>query len=534
MPCLPQFLNFWVARPEQREGRGRTPPNRHNPGRIAAAAACLLPLLVAGRSARAQYYVVERPIDHCPCACESAAASTDARPHTSLRPIAGTAIDAGLVVELHEGLLNRILRRTDERQGPVRDFVLGADVHGTETTTTSIGVDLLPSENGVSLELVLQGRNRAETVGYTPQAAVRTLGQHQFTARKRVTHDGRLFGTQRPQVEVVPFNQTVGVDTPVNGVPILGDVASSIGFQAAESQRSQGEQIAAQKIREGVGTEFNRRVDDELTKLNRGWLETVGPQLQQRGFDEFAIAAESTSDWARYAVDLPAPETALSVPQRAQRPVTGSNATQHTARRAAAENVADGVVGRVAVRAEFIDNIIARLGLAGATFKAADFAEPAAAALGVVESLEQHGLEIGAIPPEAAAALQSLVLRFDGNEPLRVAFTPGMIWVRARAALSLPPLLDLPVLQVTARYRLEILSDGVTQLTPFDLQLAPANDGDAALNPLAALLESQAKSAMPTIRLPRELRLPVPDAEPVLLRMHELKADDGVLTATVR
>ncbi len=39
---------------------------------------------------------------------------------------------------------------------------------------------------------------------------------------------------------------------------------------------------------------------------------------------------------------------------------------------------------------------------------------------------------------------------------------------------------------------------------------------------------------MPTIRLPRELRLPVPDADPVLIRMDSLNAGDGVLTATVR
>jgi hypothetical protein len=151
-----------------------------------------------------------------------------------------------------------------------------------------------------------------------------------------------------------------------------------------------------------------------------------------------------------------------------------------------------------------------------------------------VESLRQYGLEISEIPPEAAAALQSLTLKFDDTEPLRVAFTPGIIWVRARAALAVPPLLDLPVLQVTVRYRIEVATDGVTELVPIDLKLAPANEADPALNPLALLLESQATAAMPTIRLPREFRLPVPDAEPVLIRMNSLHAENGKLTATVR
>jgi hypothetical protein len=164
----------------------------------------------------------------CACPCTTSQSSTANRPasqlrrYTTLRPVADLDLHGDLVIEIHEDLLNRFVSRTDQRQSEVRDFVLGADVHGTETTNTTVHIDLQPSDEGVALNLVLNGHNQSHTVGYTPQAAVRTFGQHSFVARKPIVHEGRLFRTGRPQVDVTPNNQTLGADTVVSGVPFLG------------------------------------------------------------------------------------------------------------------------------------------------------------------------------------------------------------------------------------------------------------------------------------------------------------------------
>ena len=515
-------------------------PREAAAGNARGARCCIAVLAIVSASASqvCAQVVIPAPAQECRCVCEPAESHAHVQRHTTLRPAAESqSADAGLVIDLHEELLNRIVRRTDQRQSAVRDFVLGADVHGVESTTTTVQIDLRPSVDGVALDLVLSGRNRSHTVGYTPQAAVRTLGQHRFVARKRIVHDGRLFHTARPRVDVSPSNQTLGVDTPVSGMPLLGDVAASIGYQAAEARRPQGEMIAAQKIRDGVGTEFNQQVDSQLARLNAGWIEQVAPRLERVGFADFALTGQSSDEWARYVIDVGSGSRAgQRVRQTAQR-VTR---VRQPAVRMIAQRTTDGTVGqaaylgRVSVDDRAINAVLERLDIAGATVRAADFAEPAAVALQVLDTLRDRGLGIAEIPPEAAGALAGLSIRFDERAPLRVAFTRDLIWVRARASVAVPPLIDLPMMQITLRYRIRDAGGGAIVLTPDHLELTAIDPDGPAPGPLAMLLQSQALSALPEITLPREIELPIPDAEPLGLAVESLQSADRRLTLTVR
>lgn len=441
--------------------------------------------------------------------------------------------DGDLTLDVHESLLNRVVSRTDQRQSPVRDFVLGADVHGVEATTTSIRIDLRPSNAGAAFDLVLDGWNRSETVGYTPQAAVRTLGQHRFQATKFVLHDGRLFRTTHPRVDVATSNQTLGASTPVEGVPFLGPAASSLAFQGAEAQRAAGEAIAAQKIRDGVGPEFNRRIDAELARLNRGWLHAVAPKLQQQGLDRCDIVARSTDEWAHYSVQWPndrraARSPAPATPAAPARSVT----TRRIAEPIAADSVDPTPLGRLTVRDAPLNRALARLGLAGTTIRLADVAEPAEALQPVLKTLRQHGLEISAVPDQAAAALAGLSIRFDDRNPLQVRFENNQIVVAARAALALPPLVDLPVMSIVLRYAIDDADDDALSLVPAGVRFE--HDASTATAALTSLLESQAIAALPTVRVPRRFRLPIPDGVPLDLSIKRIAADAGRLSLTVR
>ena len=173
---------------------------------------------------------------HNVAACDrESSGDRSVRPYTTLRPVADLDLHGDLVIEVHEDLLNRIVSRTDQRQSPVRDFVLGADVHGTESTnTTSTSTCSRPTKASrctwsCTAQSVAHGRLHA--AGRRPHARAASV----HVARKPIVHEGRLFRTERPQVDVTPNNQTLGADTVVSGVPFLGDVASSIAFQAAEA-----------------------------------------------------------------------------------------------------------------------------------------------------------------------------------------------------------------------------------------------------------------------------------------------------------
>lgn len=444
--------------------------------------------------------------------------------------------DGALVIDVHESLLNRIIGRTDQRQSPVRDFVLGADVHGMESTTTSISINLRDSTHGVGLDLVLQGDSRSETVGYTPQAAIQTLGQHRFTATKTVLHDGNLFRTERPHVDVIPFNQTVGANTPVSGVPLLGPLASSIAFQTAESQRSAGEAIAAQKIRDAVGSEFNRRIDAELARLNRGWLDNVSPTLQQHGFSGLRIRGRSSNEWAQYSVRIADGATTTGrVPTPALRPVPSRTVTaQRLEPTPEGKPIETNVVGRLTILDTSLNESLSHLGLAGASIQMADVIVPATALLSVVETLQGLGFEFEPVPPEAIAAIRSLSVRFDDQLPLRINFTNSEVVIDARAALTLPPLVDLPVMPITLRYTLDDTAADAVWLRPAGLKLQPSDGGGFALGSIIALLESQATAALPAIKIPRRLELPIPDNTPLRIEIDHLRADAGRLSLSIK
>ncbi|MFO1093642.1 MAG: hypothetical protein U0992_10065 [Planctomycetaceae bacterium] len=417
-----------------------------------------------------------------PCDC-----TTTAR-HIATTPPLPTDANGALIIDVHESLLNRIIGRTDQRQSPVRDFVLGADVHGVESTTTSISINLRESAQGVGLDLVLSGNNRSETVGYTPQAAIQTLGQHRFTATKFVLHDGNLFRTERPHVDVVPFNQTVGANTPVSGVPLLGPLASSIAFQAAESQRSAGEAIAAQKIREGVGTEFNRRIDAELARLNRGWLDHVMPALQQYGFSGLRIQGRSSQEWAQYSVRIADGATATErVPTPVSQPVPTRRVTaQRLTPTTDGDPIEADTIGRLTFRDAALNDSLSRLGLAGATIRMADVVEPATALLSVLDTLQGLGIEIEPVPPEAIAAIKSLTVRFDDQSPLQIMYANNEIVIDARAALTLPPLVDLPMTPITLRYTVDNTTEDAVSLRPAGFKLQPSDGGGFALGSIIA------------------------------------------------
>src|SRR6185503_9956786 len=112
--------------------------------------------------------------------------------------------------------------------GAVRDVILGANVSGNQTTTVTAGVDLKPSNDGIRLQLVIDGVARSNTVGVTDQANVYTHGYHVFKAWKPIVFDGNKFMTGNADISVRANNQTQGVSTRYSNVPLFGGFADSI------------------------------------------------------------------------------------------------------------------------------------------------------------------------------------------------------------------------------------------------------------------------------------------------------------------
>jgi hypothetical protein len=479
----------------------------------------------------------------------------EARSDLVLRPVTTTAApdptalaDGHAVVEISEALLNRLVTHRETRRQPVRDFVLGADVFGQEETTTTVRIELQPSEGRAHAAFVLTGVTNSDTLGYTPQATVRTLGRHCFEARKDVVFDGELFQTRRPVVHVSPSNQTLSASTPVEGIPLIGPLAAQIAQQAAVAQTPQADAITVQKVSRGVGENFNAAIDAQLAPLNRGWSYGVRPPLAQAGWWPASQSLSSSDRALRWVVrfagvgdaSLPA-DTGMGLTWLSRRigaaprePARGPWLTRRGSAPADAGSVLrrpSADASRIAVHVGVFNAALESLNLAGTEFSPAEFERQIEFFARIVQDLSVEPIDPfpeGAAPP---AIPPGIVVRLDAQRPLEIEAEADEIRVTARVAVT-SPLGGAPtVLVVRLAYRIERARD-VFELRPGEVTVSSA-DGNPVIDVLRPLMEQQVRSEIKPVRIPRRLRVPVPGQKSLELTIADVAVSEGWVAVTV-
>lgn len=201
-----------------------------------------------------------------------------------------------LRVVVSETLLSKLASESTTKQGPVKDVILGANVSGNQTTTVTTGIDLKPSNDGIRLNLVIDGVARSNTVGTTDQANVYTSGNHVFKAWKPILFDGNKFTTGAADISVRPNNQTTGISTRYSNIPLFGGLADSIARGEVEDRRGQAEAIAAQRISSKILPEFNTEVEAKVEDLNKNYEAKVSSKLREKDLYPSVASYRSSED----------------------------------------------------------------------------------------------------------------------------------------------------------------------------------------------------------------------------------------------
>ena len=214
-----------------------------------------------------------------------------------------------LQVVASQEMLSKLLSDQQSTTGPVTDFILGANVSGTEWTTTDISVELRPGKNVANLDLILNGVTQSSTVGVTDQASIYTSGYHRWSAKKPLRFDGKTIVATGPaeMTSVQPSNTTTGASTRYSGMPLFGSIADSTAVQQANMRRGESEAIAAQRLESRVLPEFDaqrRPVDPKVrraaavrsaeTATTSGRASDNGPRPIQR----FVRSVERRDRWS--------------------------------------------------------------------------------------------------------------------------------------------------------------------------------------------------------------------------------------------
>ncbi|MBS0201421.1 MAG: hypothetical protein JSS49_00870 [Planctomycetes bacterium] len=408
-----------------------------------------------------------------------------------------------------EEFLNRLLSDARTENGRVVDNVLGAAVSGNQTTSTKVGVDLLPSSRTARFDLLLNGHIVSNTVGVTSEASVYTQGNHTFVARKEVNFDGLKFVTSPGTISVTPHNTTTGINVNVGG--LFSGIAQNIANQEVEARRGAAEAIAAQRVRENVLPKFNAEVDKSFSEAGGKLEADVFSGLKATGLYPDAFVYSTTDSLLKLNSRLMSP-TELG----AGLPVSPS--------------VADR--GAVLLMHETaVNNAIDRMELGGQTLT-----EPQ-----LREKLEQFfskalnkPVKLEAPPkPDAAdgddAGPSTIV--FAAADPMRVQFENGELILVMRAGFKQEGKDDVPTREITVPITFEVKGNKI--LVTRGNVVVSAADGEGGGIAINGVVRKKIQSALPDREVDSKVELKGPK-NTVVSNVSAIKLTDGWIHISVK
>ncbi|MFV0443152.1 MAG: hypothetical protein ACK5Q5_06245 [Planctomycetaceae bacterium] len=437
--------------------------------------------------------------------CETCPPSAAVVQQFAARPVSQ---NCNFAVRATEDFANRVVVRKQTQQGPVRDFVMGADVYGDQSTTTTTRVNFIPCETAARLQLQVDGDIDSRTTGVTPQAQVQSLGRHHFQLVKEIDFDGLAVSTRTPAVFVSPTQQHVGAQTTLSRFPLLGQVASNIALQQAYARNPQAARITADRITQQAAPEFNQRIDAELSRLNQLLSGQVHNQLQQYGLaPKFHGLSTSDQDllWC-VTLDVPTPPPALPAEW------TGMNS---------------GRAGGLYLHDSLINDLLARLPLGGM--------EVPDAAIDRWFQLLARGEGLAALSNAGEPiAPQFATIVFDRRQPVRLTFENGQFELILRIGFKPVAGPQIPTQELTIPFTVE-LSETDVRFHPGEVSLV-AGDPAAATGLLdeaaRVLIREQVQSKLQSRTAPRTLPVELPDAPRTEVQVKEVRLQGGWLSVT--
>jgi hypothetical protein len=415
-----------------------------------------------------------------------------------------------LRVVASEKFLSKLVGESTTKQGQVHDNILGANVSGNQTTTATVGIDLKPNNNGVRLNLVLDGVARSNTVGVTNEASVYTSGNHVFKASKPVTFDGNTFVTGPAEVSVWPSNTTTGVSTKYDNVFLFGGIANSIARDEVAKRRGQSEAIAAERVRSKVLPEFNQEVDSKIGDLNKDLEAKVNSKLREKDLMPSATNYRTTEDDLRANLRL-----------MGDGELAGGDGPFVTV-------PPTGFV--VALHESLLNNSMDRLKFAGRTMSDKELASEIEKSFSDLLGRQFNATQ--KIDAAGEGSKEPATFIFPDKDPIRIRLNNGQLTLAIRAGLKQKPgEEDIPTQEITVPLMFQIEGSNLV-IESGDIGVAPVDPpaNSAIQITRATVVRTKVKNALPTRKFDRFVSIDKNRQTPIHLGLAQIKLAGGWLS----
>lgn len=184
-------------------------------------------------------------------------------------------------IELSQRLLAALVAQEIRRQQPVRDCILGTDIHGTGHVATAATLDLLPDSNRFAASILIRGQLTTDTVGYNGPVTLFSNGWTQLHTQKRVYFDGQTISTIASESAASTNTHTWGIETRFRGA--VDRLVKRVATRQLEQKKSLADSIAASHAARDVGIETDRELGELLVDANRQYQDEVRRPMLRRG-----------------------------------------------------------------------------------------------------------------------------------------------------------------------------------------------------------------------------------------------------------
>lgn len=417
-----------------------------------------------------------------------------------------------------ESFLSRLLSDARVEQGQVRDFILGANVGGWQTTSSNVGVDIKPASDRVRFDLVLTGTVQSNTAGATTDATVYTYGYHTFRSTKEISFDGQRFTSAPALTYVNASNTTTGASTRLSGTLFAG-IGQRIAMREAAARRPQSEAIARSRVADRVTPRFNEEADKAFNKATEDIQKEFNAGLKAAGIypDEQQYLSTDSAVFISTRL-MPGGKLGGSAPERRLLASTGASLALH-------ESVVNNTIDEIGFAGKTMSEEELRHHLEGFLSKALSrdfkFRAPAEAA-----AAEATPAPADAEAEEAAKGMAKLA--FANEDPVRVQFGDGVLLLVIRAGLEREGQDPIPLHEISVPLRLSVSGESIV-VSRDALKIVPV---EGRFSPVQQkVMNTRISNALPERTVSGKFKLKGPSRE-VEARVTDITLVDGWISVS--
>jgi hypothetical protein len=327
-----------------------------------------------------------------------------------------------------------IAQKLDE-ETPVRDNILGTDIHGTGRTVGNVTVELVPSKDRAMFDTMLGGTVQSRTVGYNGPATIHARGATSIAGRKRIVVDANGFASY-------PATGAANTSTQITGIGGR-NLVQRVAWKRVGEQKSQAERIAADHAAVRIRRRMDEQVGEQLSKAQGDYLRKVrDPLVRQRAFPSLKFS--TTKELLLV--------TALA-----------ANRNQIAASSAPPDVTAPNDLA-VRIHESTINNLTSAM-LGGRTL--------------TEEEMQKRVIEMRGSLPDSLKSEEDRdpwSITFARSQPVTVKFADGGIQITIRGQRYTSGDRDFRAMNVTAAYKFQIDGPGIKLVRQGDLTIVPPGE----------------------------------------------------------